>query len=226
MASSVARARFISDGTSEELQPLLQSEDEDSESDSGVESLVDLEINSSTNSISEPTSVPPYVPLVPFHPPLHRWVSQETLEPAKPNIPSASPFIPTLHQNQTSDQTEHDDDDIFPIDVVCRSITPPSSDIQPGDTAVPCEICYKLITEQLPCCSAHICHLCIRSYAGYCLKCSYSANEDTRAQPTSTRLGDSYKFLDKFYIRANECASLRSFSTTAPVGFAGNSKAC
>ena len=160
---------------SEELKELLKPENAESESDSGVESLVDLEIT--TNSMSQPPSIPPCVP---FHPPLHRWVSRETPEPAEPLVP---PSIPPLHR----DQTEHSDEN-FPIDVVCRSpdrsIASPV--IQPADTSATCEICYKLTTVELPCCYAHICYLCIRLFEGYCPNCSYSSTEaDTWDQPAA-----------------------------------------
>ena len=162
------------DSTSEEQEPLLKheplAEDAESESDSGVESLVDLEIT--TNSVPEPPSIPPCVP---FHPPLHRWVSRETPDPVPPSIP------PALHRDQT--------EQVFPIDVVCRGITPPmvTPVIQPADTSATCEICYKLTTVELPCCSAHICYLCIALFEGYCPNCSYSATqEDTWAQTAAT----------------------------------------
>ena len=157
--------------TSKELKETFskpeQVKNAESEGDSGVESLVDLEI--ATNSVPEPPSIPPCIP---FHPPLHRWISKEAhTEPAadsNSNVPSVlpPPVAPSILQLHDEDRSEPSDEfEIVPIDVVCRSITPPAP-------MTACEICFKLTATQLPCCAAHICYGCITLFEGYCPTCS------------------------------------------------------
>lgn len=169
--------------TSEELRETFSESEKvknaESESgDSGVESLADLEI--ATNSVPKPSSIPPYVP---FHPPLHRWISQEAGElkeldicstsniPAVPPVPPCVPFRPPLHRWISRDQSsDQNDEEIFPIEAVVW---------HPNQPMMVCEFCYDLNGTELPCCSAYICNDCVALFEGYCPMCSTANIQST-----------------------------------------------
>ena len=176
--------------TSEELKETFKPENGkngDSESDSGVGSLADLEIVT-THSMPEPPSIPPCVP---FQLPLHRWISQEPMDPEEPStcsssssvppvpaVPPCIPFRPPLHRWISREQIELSSDEIVPIEVVCRrrrSSTMPRS--FPASAAIidpmmVCEFCFDLNATELPCCSAYLCNGCAELFEGFCPMCS------------------------------------------------------
>ena len=172
----------------------------ESEGDSGVESLVDLEI--AINSVPEPPSIPPCIP---FHPPLHRWISREarvepteesnTLSsganiPAVPPVPPCVPFWPPLHRwisrELQPEETLAFDDEIVPIEVVCHNRSGVQSTPIITPTMVDCEFCNDMNAVEVPCCSAYICNSCIALFEGYCPYCSDAIDiQPTTTKPTS-----------------------------------------
>ena len=172
----------------------------ESEGDSGVESLVDLEI--AINSVPEPPSIPPCIP---FHPPLHRWISREahvepteesnTLSsganiPAVPPVPPCVPFRAPLHRwisrELQPEETLAFDDEIVPIEVVCHNRSGEQSTPIITPTMMDCEFCNDRNPVEVPCCSAYICNGCIALFEGYCPYCSDAIDiQPTTIKPTS-----------------------------------------
>ena len=173
----------------------------ESEGDSGVESLVDLEI--ATNSVPEPPSIPPCVP---FHPPLHRWISREASVdpaaesnscsaaniPAVPAVPPCVPFRQPLHRwvsrEIQPEQTRTFDDEIIPIEVVCHNRSSvQSTPITQAAMVMDCEFCNDTNAVEAPCCMIYICNGCTALFEGYCPYCGDTIDEQppTVVKPTS-----------------------------------------